>query len=151
MKTFLFIFTTILSFKLFATSNLNGLWQGTGQLLIKGQSQPETCEMVLEILHTETEFSVIQSDFKCPSMHIKNKAQNKLTIKDFRLYLNNVERGYIDDNTMYSYFNTTTGLIQSYLLKYTANEKSLSYMDSIDWNSKFSTQLTGSLTLKSNP
>ena len=145
----LLIFFT--SLKLIAAATLDGTWQGTGQLRIKGQSVTENCQMYLVITQSDIEFSVIKSDFKCPSMHIKNKEQNKLTINNHRLYFNNIERGYIDDSTMYSYFNTAAGLIQSYLMKYTDEEQSLVYSDSIDWNPTFSTQLNGRLRRINTP
>jgi len=150
MKTFTLFILFFLSTLTYASSELNGLWTGTGQLQIKGRPSAEDCQLILEIEQNETTFTVIRSDYSCPSMHIKNKAQNTLKIANHRLYLNNVERGYIDDNTMYSFYNTTDGLIQSYLMKVDAIAETLVYSDQVDWSKGLSTTLTGNLK-KTNP
>ena len=148
MKTFTLIIFLFFSTCIYASSELSGLWTGSGQLQIKGRPTSEDCQLTLEIQQTPTTFTVIKSDYNCPSMHIKNKAQNTLQITDHRLYLNGFERGYIDDTTMYSFYNTADGLIQSYLMKFDMNSETLVYSDQVDWSKGLSTTLSGNLKKK---
>lgn len=148
MKIPTFIIFLFLGAFAFASSELNGLWIGSGQLQIKGRPTPEECQLTLEIQQTPTTFTVIKSDYNCPSMHIKNKAQNALQITNHRLYINGIERGYIDDTTMYSFYNTADGLIQSYLMKFDVISETLVYSDQVDWSKGLSTTLSGNLKKK---
>ena len=144
MRIIYFFVVFILAQSIFGYG-LNGLWQGRGFLVINNQ-QSYDCDLLLDIEHTEALFHVKNMDFDCQAMHIKNKNNQILEVKNGRMIDNSGrDLGQISESDMLSDLNVNNLKQFYHIQKDISNE--LQYSDSVQWNQGLNTQITGHLRL----